>query len=59
MGATLRWMQQAQPENHPSRAHPAPLAFTHHPLLQPPHSQLQTQLIHHPHQYHPAYGCDG
>ena len=33
MNATLRWMQQAQPENHPSRAHPAPLAFTHHPLL--------------------------
>ena len=33
----------------PSRAHQAPLASTHHPLLQPPHSQLQTQPLQHPH----------
>ena len=34
MGATLRWMQQAQPENHPSRAHP--------PLHQSPSSTTTT-----------------
>ena len=33
----------------PSRAHQAPLASTHRPLLQPPHSQLQTQPLQHPH----------
>ena len=33
----------------PSRAHQALLASTHHPLLQPPHSQLQTQPLQHPH----------
>ena len=39
----------------PSRAHKALLASTHHPLLQPPHSELQTQLLQHTHN-HPAYG---
>ena len=31
------------------RAHQALLASKHHPLLQPPHSQLQTQPLQHPH----------
>ena len=42
MGTTRR----ASP---PSRKHQAPLASRHHPLLQPPHCQLQTQLLQHPH----------
>ena len=42
MGTTRRVRQ-------PSRAHQALLASTHHPLLQPPHSQLQTQPRQHPH----------
>ena len=33
----------------PSRAHQALLASTHHPLLQQPHSELQTQPLQHPH----------
>ena len=33
----------------PSRSHQAPLASTHHPLLQPQHSQLHTQPLQHPH----------
>ena len=32
----------------PSRAHQAALASTHHPLLQPAHSQLQAQPLQHP-----------
>ena len=32
----------------PSRAHQALLVSTHHPLLQPPHSQHQTQPLQHP-----------
>ena len=32
----------------PSRAHQVLLASRHHPLLQPPHSQLQTQPLQHP-----------
>ena len=37
----------------PSSAHQAPWASTHHHLLQPPHSQLQTQPLQHPHPYPP------
>ena len=43
---TMGTMQRAC---QPSRAHQAPLASTHHPLLHPPHFQLQTQLLQHPH----------
>ena len=45
-----------QQAGQPSGAHQAPLASTHHPLLQPPHSQLQTQLLQHPNPNPPAYG---
>ena len=40
---------QTRRASQPSRAHQAPLASTHHPLLQPPHSKLQTQQLQHPH----------
>ena len=42
MGTTRRVSQ-------PSSADQAPLASTHHPLLQPPRSQLQTQQLQYPH----------
>ena len=38
----------------PSRAHQAPLASTHHLLLQPQHSKFQTDNIHTDN--HLAYG---
>ena len=42
-------MDTTRRASQPLRAHQAPLASTHHPLLQPPHSQLQTRLLQHPH----------
>ena len=47
---TKEWtMGTTRQASQPSRAHQAPLAYMHHPVLQPPHSQLQTQLLQHPH----------
>ena len=47
---TKEWtMGTTQRASKPSRAHQAPLASTHHPLLQPPHSQLEAQLLQHQH----------